>query len=1031
MPGPVFVFARFYFFHICLMICIAFVLSEDRNAYIFRYILLNQGGENMRICHDGIVLLGLLLLCSASVAADTQISLHTDQDWLVAGSGGTATVTATVTNATTGSPLSGETILFNATFGTVSPSAVTDGNGIARATFTVGTKSGTAAITARAPDGATATALQQIDHGTPYTLAFRDYESEATVGSEMPIVLAMEDRFGNRIDNRRETESVAFSVGSPDGSAVFVGSGSDTVVSPVDGNGNVTATLRLGRTAGENVVYVNLPAPVADAYFTFYGISDAPPVSITPEVSPDNGDPPWVYADGKHAFTIICTLKDALGNPSINRSVLFTALPGEETTLRSNADGQILFTYGPKDSTGKVTITATSADNASVTCSQTVEFASTAPVDMLLSASPQTMPSLDVSSGQTAEIRAKVMDVKGNPVEGQTVTFSLSDISTTGSDPSLESTSSVTDEDGYAVVRFTPGSFPLSYQNGIGTCNVTAVWTSVTRTLPLTWMNCPYLSVATSVDPETVGVNETVNVTITLTGDGYKLQPTPIDVVLVMDTSGSMAWDDSGHNPSRYETSRLEEAQAAAKDFVGQMNFQNDRVGLVEFASDADVVQDLTDDQNAVDTKIDRFRADGATNMREALYLAIKELKTDGRSDAVKAVVLMSDGEWNYDGSPLGHGTGYPDSSSWVYTFSGNSLEPDHYCYYDGLGGTLLTGQKYVSSWWSGGYYRDYEYCTDGESTNQNMSIYANNNHVRLYTIGFASDLSAVEPYLTRLSGAANGSYTWAGNEEELKEVYTTIAGELKTEAGVNTAMDISFQNVEVNGTPVLDGREVFTYLHIPDVSTNIESWIDNETGYYEIVPLHTEDQTADWADDLNLHFDIGTVHINQTWTATYTLKVLAPGNIKIFGHGSTISFNNGTETLALPDTFVTGVPDLNNTGLNTAALDVSNLRRNGSGQITDFLPLTWMLNYTGNKTVTQRLFYSSDEKHTWTEFAALTSRSPVNGTQNASLDVREMPAGHYWIRVRATAPDAPPAEDQTPYYFAVGGTGTAKIKLE
>jgi len=715
-------------------------------------------------------------------------------------------------------------------------------------------------------------------------------------------------------------------------------------------------------------------------------------------------------------------------------------------------------------------------DNASVNCSRTVEFISTAPVDMLLSASPQTMASQDVNSYQTAEMRAKVIDVKGNAVKGQPVQFSLSAIQTTGTDPTLRSTSAVTDEYGYATVLFEPGAFPKSYQNATGRCNITAVWTyegiSVTHTLPLIWMNYPYLSVATSVDPETVNVTGTVDVTLTLTGDGYKLQQRPVDVMLVMDTSGSMAWDDSGHDPSWYETSRLDEAQAAAKDFVGQMNLQkNDRIGVVEFASDANVVRDLTGNQDLVESTIDSFRAGGATNMREALYLAIKELKEDGRSDAVKAVILMSDGEWNYEGTPLAMGTGWKEG----YTFSGNRLEPDNYRYYDGLGGTLQgAGQwwcyYYKASWWGGGSWRyaavpgaddpndkpaveevkrllgidnideDNIYwkrtgrtavCTDGQFTNQNMSIYASSNDVRLYTIGFASDLSAVEPYLTLLSQSANGNYTWAGNEEELKEVYAAIAGELKTEAGVNTTMDILFENVEVNGI-LVDGRDVLEYVYAPGESTVIESWIDNETGHYQVIPFHTEDQTPGPDDDLNLHFDIGTVHIGQTWTATYRLKVLAPGNIKLFGDGSTISFNNGTETLNLPDTFVTAVPDLNNTGIGTGYLWVGQPSRIGSGAITDFLQVTWNLNYTGDNTTTQRLFYSTDEKKTWVQFYTVDPQTRTDGvkSEEAALDVRDLPAAQYWIRVKAEAPDAAPAENETSVFFVVGGNSTKKIKL-
>ena len=44
---------------------------------------------------------------------------------------------------------------------------------------------------------------------------------------------------------------------------------------------------------------------------------------------------------------------------------------------------------------------------------------------MIFSATPQVMPSLDAKPGQTAQLVAKVMDMMGNPVPNQTVTFSM------------------------------------------------------------------------------------------------------------------------------------------------------------------------------------------------------------------------------------------------------------------------------------------------------------------------------------------------------------------------------------------------------------------------------------------------------------------------------------------------------------------------------------------------------------------------------------------------------------------------------
>ena len=77
----------------------------------------------------------------------------------------------------------------------------------------------------------------------------------------------------------------------------------------------------------------------------------------------------------------------------------------------------------------------------------------------------------------------------------------------------------------------------------------------------LTWKNYPYLSAYTSVSPPMVPVNGTVNVTVKLTGDGWALQPNPIDAVLLIDRSGSM-----GTMMSNGIT-EMQNAQTGAEDF--------------------------------------------------------------------------------------------------------------------------------------------------------------------------------------------------------------------------------------------------------------------------------------------------------------------------------------------------------------------------------------------------------------------------------------------------------------------------------
>jgi len=996
------------------------------------------------------LVVGLLFLAApAGALIPDDITLSTDTPWLTAGSGGTSTVTILVTNGTSVAPVVGAVVdlTVDSAYGSISPvRVVTDGNGKATATFKHGTRSGTATITATVSHEELAEPLtgsreQQIDHATPHKIANLWYEPEVTAGGTTEIVVRMVDKYGNVVDGRNVVEKVTFTVGSP---AEFVG-GTDKITVPVDAAGNATATLRVDTLIGENIVWIHPPAPIGDDSFSITGVGGLP-ADITQIVVPSSGSVP---ADGKTEVSFTYILFDEYGNPTagqglwVNATRIRLGQPDEYESrlLNTNSTGHVVITYKPQGSVGRAIVTATATANANVSASQTLEFTSTDPVNMLLSANPQSMPSRDVKDDSVSQLRAKVMDIRGNPVKGEKVEFKIVSWNCTPyvqtEEPELVAGSAVTDTDGYAVVGFRPGAFTTDKdvvgwnEAATGTATVQATWENasrdieVTRDIVLTWKNYPYLSVETEVSPETVAVNDTVDVTIRVKGDGWALQPDPIDVVLVIDRSGSM--DDSDVSPTR-----MKAAQKAANNFVAQMNSTRDRVALVSFASDARLDTPLTNDKAILESKINSLTPTGATNMRQGFYEAISNLSNNGRSEAVKAVILMSDGDWNFHGTPLGHGIGL---RNWLW--SGNTITYDYYEYYDGLGGTLEYGRISVPK--VNNYYGGYNYNTEwtnycpngiGEVTNQNMSNYAIANNISLYTITFAySPDDDVRTAMGTLASSTGGFYEHASSGNDLTDIYERIAGELKTEAGVDTKMNIVFENVEVNGN-LTSGSGVFDYVYEDDVSTTIESWVVNETGNHTIIPRHTRDDRPNWTvTNPRLPFDIGTVRLGQTWETTFRLAVKTEGNINIFGPGSTISFNNGTDSLELPDTFITAVP-LNYTGMDFQGLNITNFHFTGTEPVDEFLPVAWDLNYTGLYTVTEDLFYSNDNEYTWVKFDSMNAtNTTTDGT--STLDVRGLPPGEYVIRVRGSAPDTEDASAKITQNVTAGATGDAYIRLE
>ncbi len=118
----------------------------------------------------------------------------------------------------------------------------------------------------------------------------------------------------------------------------------------------------------------------------------------------------------------------------------------------------------------------------------------------------------------------------------------------------------------------------------------------------------------------------------------------PVDIMLVLDRSGSMASD--GSNPPQ----PLSMAKSAAEDFVSQLT-KDDQAGYVSFATDvtSPIDQPLTQDLTRVNAAIagTQILTSGLqlTNIAAALTAASDEFSTQRkRSDARQAVVLLTDG---------------------------------------------------------------------------------------------------------------------------------------------------------------------------------------------------------------------------------------------------------------------------------------------------------------------------------------------------------------------------------------------------
>jgi len=973
----------------------------------------------------GILILICLLFLVGTVGAVIQVGVTGNSSWLVAGSGSSAAYTVTVTNTTSG-PIQGAIVTFTVdpAYGTMSPGSVTTNSaGQAVSTFTVNTKSGTAPINASisytgvGPFSITETILQNIDHNSAYYADFT-HPLSGTVASQVLFNVSITDQYRNPVDNRRGNHIINLHVHGPSlDDCGFAEAGyAHDITRILDANGNTSVNVKLTSRIGDNNIAMDGYQSIPNQLEWITAEAKGTPVSITQVVSP-SGSPPTVPADGTSFFTIIYTLVDVYGNPTNGQFIwVNTSIPGEEQNFTSNNLGQVAVKYGPRSTIGEIYITATSVANSTVTTGpQKVKFTNTGAEIISLTANPDTMPSQDKNPSFTSNIFAIVADHTGNAVPGETVSFNLTDITydatyNVTADPILLSTSGITDVNGVAAVQFRPGGFTTTGNPGYiaeatGHGNVIATWNGTQKTVPVHWKNYPYLSVSTSVTPLTVEINQTINVTIGFRGDGWAMQPNPIDVVIVMDRSGSMDYCVNSNNNCNSPNRRLDLAKTAAKTFVAQMDQSRDQIGVVSFAgytsgTGTSIDISLSHSQSGVYNAIDSLNANGATETREALKQSIGLFNASPNPNAKQAIILMTDGDYNWKGNPLGRGTGYASSYN---GYSTNSLEPNKYLYYNGLGCSVST---------------------DCQLTDQNMTIYAKNNNIRLYMIGFAS--TSIDPQavsdMNVMANATGGFYQYAPDAATLNQIYTTIAGDLKDTAGVNVTSSVDFTNINVTSVP-MPGNQVFDYVYNPTASTKI-NWQNGSTTVIN--------QSVEWTTNNNkLSFNIGTIKVGQQWNATFRLRVNQSGLIDVFGNHSTVSFNGGNETLYLPQTFITVVPSLNVTNITVKEIKLMNLTVTEPGEIKVLLPVTWNTTYTGNKTLTEQVYYRIDTGP-WVLFDTKThDPTTTEYVDYAQLDVTKLPPGGYLIKIYATASDAPDATITLSTPVNVGNRGRTFIKLQ
>ena len=140
----------------------------------------------------------------------------------------------------------------------------------------------------------------------------------------------------------------------------------------------------------------------------------------------------------------------------------------------------------------------------------------------------------------------------------------------------------------------------------------------------------------------------------------------PVDIVLVIDVSGSMHWsaplpDTQDHEEKESAgLSVLDLTKHAARTILAPLN-ENDRLALVTFSADASIVQELTfmNKKGKKDTlaKIEGLVHEGSTNLWSGIKTGLSVFENASINNNVQGMFVLTDGMPNHMCPPQGYVT--------------------------------------------------------------------------------------------------------------------------------------------------------------------------------------------------------------------------------------------------------------------------------------------------------------------------------------------------------------------------------------
>ena len=515
-----------------------------------------------------------------------------------------------------------------------------------------------------------------------------------------------------------------------------------------------------------------------------------------------------------------------------------------------------------------------------------------------------------------------------------------------------------------------------------------------------------------------VHVGQIIDMGMEVRGDGAALAPNPIDAMLIMDRSGSMGTAMDGYT-------RIYWAKSAGATFVGKMDNTRDKVGLTSFSNGVTVDYGLSDQFTDVITEINGMSASGYTATRDSLKQAIGQFPPyDPADKTVRAIILLTDGEFNYYADPLARGNA---TSSYAFT---STRSDRHYFFSDlpaPLGDPGATGGA-------------------NKFTNQNMSEYALSKHIRIYTISVSRDLnSGMDTWkvLVNLANSTEGKHFHANTGAELDDYYTQIAGELQEKAAGDAQIKLDFSGAKngVDGSP-LNIKDYMEYVYDVPTSTHVKMVNKTQTIYD-----YTQDDRTNWSRTPPtlaplLDLKAGEMNLNDVWSLNFKVNLTKAGNIRLFGPDDPnskvcfIDVKTNKETCSIIEEINCPVKEDITGTFNDEKVTVDITSAGNLAADPKTLTVNWQTTYVGDGTVEQTLSYKNVDitnpvQHYTTvntvSDGAIDPASPK--PHQFTIDTSTWPPGRYSIRVIGSSGKASNSDEA--FWVKTESSAQVYLKLE